>query len=94
MNIQEKLHIVRLSAEATANRDDASLWRWYADLVEDRRISFTCKANVWTIIVDGAWSVSQGSFDSAVREAHERHERKCFAGQASATRQRVGTSTS
>ena len=93
MNMQEKLDIVRLSAEATANRDDASLWRWYADLVEDRRIAFTCKANVWTITLDGTSSVSQRSFDSAVREARDSHERERFTSPAFGTRQRIDTPT-
>lgn len=79
MNVQEKLQIVRLSAEAKANREDACLWRWFSDLAEDCRIVTTSKSGVWTITVDGQSSVSQRSFDAAVRMARESHDRQRFA---------------
>ncbi len=65
------LEIARLRAAATANIDDARLWRWYADLMEDGRIRSIRLGNVWRITIDDACLVEDLSFDEAVRRAVE-----------------------
>ncbi|MBN3854855.1 hypothetical protein G3N59_15840 [Paraburkholderia sp. Ac-20340] len=65
------LEVARLTAAARANIDDARLWRWYADLMEDERVSCTRTRHGWQITVDGRCTVEDESFDSAVRRAVE-----------------------
>ena len=63
------LELVRLAAAARANIDDARVWRWYADLMEDDRVSCMRIRNGWRITVDGRSTVEDESFDCAVRRA-------------------------
>ncbi|WP_347554225.1 hypothetical protein [Robbsia sp. KACC 23696] len=65
------LEIARLRAAASANIDDARLWRWYADLMEDGRIRSTRIGTVWRITIDDGCLVEDVSFDCAVRRAVE-----------------------
>jgi len=51
------LELVRLAAAARANIDDARVWRWYADLMEDDRVSCMRIRNGWRITVDGRCAV-------------------------------------
>ncbi|WP_322044560.1 hypothetical protein [Paraburkholderia sp. J67] len=63
------LEVARLSAAARANADDARVWRWYADLMEDDRVRVTRLRHGWQITVDGRCTVEDESFDCAVRRA-------------------------
>lgn len=63
------LELARLAAASRANVDDARVWRWYADLMEDDRVSCARIRNGWRITVDGRATVEDESFDCAVRQA-------------------------
>ncbi|MEM5310158.1 hypothetical protein [Paraburkholderia sp. JHI869] len=63
------LELARLAAATRANVDDARVWRWYADLMEDDRVSCARIRNGWRITVDGRAAVEDESFDCAVRRA-------------------------
>jgi hypothetical protein len=65
-----QLEMIRLRATAMANADDAKVWRWYADLMEDRRVVCQRKGTCWTVAVDGRQMANDPSFDSAVRAAY------------------------
>ncbi|MGF6259762.1 hypothetical protein [Paraburkholderia youngii] len=65
------LEITRLAAAVRANADDARVWRWYADLMEDGRVSCTRTRKGWLITVDGRCTVEDESFDCAVRRAEQ-----------------------
>jgi hypothetical protein len=65
------LEVARLSAAARANADDARVWRWYADLMEDDRVRCTRTRHGWQITVDNRCTVEDESFDCAVRRAEQ-----------------------
>uniref|UniRef100_UPI00197F2D8B hypothetical protein n=1 Tax=Burkholderia sp. Ac-20379 TaxID=2703900 RepID=UPI00197F2D8B len=69
MGKQQDLELVRLSAAVRANVDDARVWRWYADLMEEDRVTCTRLRNGWQLTVDGICTVEDDSFDAAVRRA-------------------------
>jgi hypothetical protein len=64
-----ELELARLRAAVRANLDDARVWRWYADLMEDGRVRCTRTRSGWQITVDEQCSVEHESFDRAVRLA-------------------------
>ncbi|MEX3937552.1 hypothetical protein AB4Y32_38465 [Paraburkholderia phymatum] len=68
------LQAVRRCAAATANAEDASLWRWFSGLVEERRIRWCLADSDWLISVDHRHLATSSSFDPAVREAKVRLE--------------------
>jgi hypothetical protein len=61
--------MTRRDAAVQANTEDAALWRWFSELIEDRRIRY-CHANgVWLVTVDHRHVGTSSSFDGAIREA-------------------------
>ena len=67
---EDRLQMARLRAAERANLDDARIWRWYSDLMEDRRVSCCWKNNCWVIGIDGCDVACSLSFDSALRSAY------------------------
>lgn len=63
------MDVARLRAAAHANLDDARIWRWYADLMEDERVRSTHTRDGWLITIDDRYTVEDESFDRAVRLA-------------------------
>lgn len=59
----------RVRAGATANIQDAALWRWYADLMEDNRVACVRKEGTWSVWVDGRLLASDRSYDLTLRTA-------------------------
>ncbi|OLL29245.1 hypothetical protein BTH42_23620 [Burkholderia sp. SRS-W-2-2016] len=70
--LMHELELARLRAAVRANLDDARVWRWYADLMEDGRVSCTRTRTGWQITVDEHCTVEDESFDRAVRVAAHR----------------------
>ncbi len=70
MNNVEQLEMVRLRAAVNANVEDAAVWRWFADLMEDNRVACQRRNASWSITVDGQPLSSNTSFDSAIRTAY------------------------
>lgn len=58
--------MVRLNAKANANKADAELWRWYADMVEERQIKHVCKGRHFEVVL-GPHRIEAPSFDEAIR---------------------------
>lgn len=69
MNIAMDLAAARLGAARQADADDAALWRWLADLMEERRLAWRQQGDGWAIDVDGATLVWRPGFDDAMRAA-------------------------
>jgi hypothetical protein len=67
-NLTEMGHI-RAMAALAANAEDASIWRWFAPLLEDRRIRWCCSGDRWFVSVDNRHVATESSFDSAIRAA-------------------------
>lgn len=80
MDATQDLELIRLRACVHANRDDAQIWRWYADLMEDRRLSCNWKNNRWTVCLDSAELCSDYSFDRVIRAAYCSYHSRETAG--------------
>jgi hypothetical protein len=62
---------VRAVAALAANAEDASIWRWFAPLLEERRIRWCCSGDRWLVSVDNRHVATDASFDNAIRIARD-----------------------
>lgn len=63
---------VRQSAANAANADDADIWRWFAGLIEERRIRWCLADGRWLVSVDHRHVATDQNFDHAIRTARRR----------------------
>jgi len=70
MGEYQHIEIIRLRAASNANIQDAALWRWFSDMMEDNRVAFTRNADVWSVWVDGQLLTADRSYDLAMRTAY------------------------
>lgn len=61
----------RADAAALANAEDASIWRWFSALLEERRIRWRYTFDNWVISVDRACVATEATFDGAIRAAKD-----------------------
>lgn len=54
-------------AALAANAEDASVWRWFAYLLEERRIRWRFQCGRWIVHVDREEVATEPTFDSAIR---------------------------
>ncbi|MCE4575248.1 hypothetical protein QCE73_38170 [Caballeronia sp. LZ029] len=66
---------VRRSAAIAANAEDADIWRWFANLVEERRIRWCLANGSWLVSVDHRHVATDKDFDVAIRGAKVRTQR-------------------
>lgn len=59
----------RTAAAQAANTEDADIWRWFAILVDERRIRWCCAHGKWLVSVDHRHVSTETTFDDAVRSA-------------------------
>jgi hypothetical protein len=64
---------IRSEAAKLADREDATLWRWFSEMYEDRRIRWCRAAQGWLVSVDHRHLATEADFDAAIRIARERH---------------------
>jgi hypothetical protein len=64
---------VRTEAAKIADRDDATLWRWFSELYEDGRIRWCRSARGWLVSVDHRHLATENDFDTAIRKSRERY---------------------
>jgi len=55
----------RKKAASGANAEDASIWRWFSGLREERRIKWRCSFNSWIILVERKQLAAGSSSDGA-----------------------------
>ncbi|SAL00109.1 hypothetical protein AWB80_07792 [Caballeronia pedi] len=67
---------MRFEAAAAANIEDASVWRWFSALLEERRIRWRFCFNQWCVNVDRRHVATDISFDRAIRAAKEHAEKQ------------------
>lgn len=60
---------VRFDAAVAANAEDASIWRWFSALLEERRIRWRYMFDNWVVNVDRAHVATEKNFDDAIRAA-------------------------
>jgi hypothetical protein len=70
MDVLDKLDFVRLAALANEHAQDARLWRWFANMLEDGRLAWLRDRKSWEIYIDGARVTRNASFDTALRVAY------------------------
>jgi hypothetical protein len=62
---------IRSEAAAAVNAVDASIWRWFSALLEERRIRWRYAFDNWTVSVDRRHVATERSFDDAIRVAKD-----------------------
>jgi len=70
MDHSNGFEMVRLKAAAAALSQDARLWRWFSDQMEEHRLCCERTRDVWRISVAGRELACDRSFDVAVRAAY------------------------
>ncbi|AMR82450.1 hypothetical protein A2G96_30290 [Cupriavidus nantongensis] len=61
----------RDEAAALANAEDASVWRWFSALLEDRRVRWRYMFGYWIVCVDRMRVASELTFYDAIRVAKD-----------------------
>lgn len=74
-NYPSSMAVKRAAARENANAEDAALWRWFAALLEDRRIRWCHSGRGWLVSVDHRHVATDTQFDQAMRMAKENAER-------------------
>jgi hypothetical protein len=72
----------RAVGAADANAQDADLWRWFALLVQDRRLRWCQAQDQWFVSVDNRHVATESSFDQAIRSAKARAQKPGRGGRA------------
>ncbi|MGF6933477.1 hypothetical protein OKW41_002616 [Paraburkholderia sp. UCT70] len=57
-------------ATPTAAIADPKIWRWYADLMDDRRLVCEHDGARWVVAVDGRRLADERAFEAAVHSAY------------------------
>jgi hypothetical protein len=61
--------VARYEAAQQANREDATMWRWFCNLYDEGRIRW-CRANdFWLVSIDHKHLATEQDFDDAMRSA-------------------------
>jgi len=71
MNSPDELQKARQVAALAANSEDASVWRWFSALMEERRVRWCLATDRWLVSVDHRHVATERTFDSAMRSAKE-----------------------
>lgn len=61
----------RRDAAVAANAEDASMWRWFSALLEERRIRWRFSLHNWIVHVDRMQVATEPTFYEAIRAAKE-----------------------
>jgi hypothetical protein len=61
----------RLEAAAAANAEDASVWRWFSAMLEERRIRWRFAFDTWAVQVDKRHTATKPTFYEAIRAAKD-----------------------
>ncbi|WP_235025803.1 hypothetical protein [Caballeronia arationis] len=68
------LQEARALAAASANAEDASVWRWFSALLESGRIRWCLRDTGWLVSVNHRHVATAASFDEAIRTAKARSD--------------------
>lgn len=72
----DSMQRVRINAAAAVNAEDASVWRWFSALLEERRIRWRFVFDSWVVNVDRTHVATEGTFYDAVRAAKDEADRR------------------
>jgi hypothetical protein len=75
-SVRDTTHLAdaRTGAATQVNAEDAAIWRWFAALLDDRRIRWRFVFNHWVVHVDRKRVSTAATFYDAIRLAKERSE--------------------
>ncbi|CAB3753457.1 hypothetical protein BPA30113_03026 [Burkholderia paludis] len=73
-NYLSSMMVERAAARESANAEDAALWRWFAALLDERRIRWCHSGRGWLVSVDHRHVATGTQFDQAMRIAKENVE--------------------
>jgi hypothetical protein len=73
-NRADPIDNVRLQGLATANAEDANLWRWFSLMMQDARIRWCLAHGSWLVSVDHRHLATEPTFDEAMRAAKARFD--------------------
>jgi len=71
MDVMGRLNIVRLAALADSNAEDARLWRWFANSLEEGLLFWHRDRKHWEIYLHRSLVAKHASFDVAMRTAYD-----------------------
>lgn len=71
----------RVHAAAAVNAEDASIWRWFSGLLEERRIRWRYMFDNWVVNVDRTHVATERTFYDAIRVAKDEAD-QCGLGQS------------
>lgn len=77
LGLVDTMQRMRLEAAIIANADDASVWRWFSYLLEERRIRWRFQFGNWHVSVDRVHVAREATFDRAIREAKAVADERC-----------------
>lgn len=75
-NAMDAMQRVRVNAAAAVNAEDASVWRWFSALLEERRIRWRYMFDSWIVNVDRTRVASERTFYDAIRAAKDEADRR------------------
>ncbi|MDE1184246.1 hypothetical protein [Paraburkholderia sp.] len=58
------------TVEDIKNAEQVRIWRWYAHMMEERRVLCEREGVSWTIFVDCRQMAKESSFETAIRAAY------------------------
>lgn len=73
-DMMDAMQRARDDAAAMANAQDASIWRWFSALLEERRIRWHYMFDNWVVSVDRIRLATEATFDGAIRAAKSEAE--------------------
>lgn len=75
-NPMDAMQRVRADAAAAVNAEDASVWRWFSALLEERRIRWRYMFDSWIVNVDRTCVATERTFYDAIRAAKDEADRR------------------
>jgi hypothetical protein len=75
-NPMDPMQRVRVNAAAAVNAEDASVWRWFSELLEERRIRWRYMFDRWVVNVDRTRVATERTFYDAIRAAKDEVDRR------------------
>jgi hypothetical protein len=70
--VNRPFETVRETAAHNANAEDAAVWRWFTDVIEDGRLRW-CRAPAgWLVSLDNRHLATESNFYEAIRVAKAR----------------------
>ena len=64
---------IRAQAATMADKEDASLWRWFSNFYDEGRIRWCKAAQGWLVSVDHKHLATEEDFDTAIRASYDRY---------------------